>query len=51
MSGTASTLVHVAQPHRRRTLADPPWLKRILLAVAIGFVALFLVIPLGAVFV
>jgi ABC-type tungstate transport system substrate-binding protein len=51
MSGTASTLVHVAQPHRRRTLADPPWLKRTLLVVAIGFVALFLVIPLGAVFV
>jgi sulfate/thiosulfate transport system permease protein len=51
MSGSASTLVHVAPPHRRRTLADPPWLRRTLLAVAIGFVALFLVIPLGAVFI
>ena len=35
---------------RRHPLADPPWLKSILIAIALLFVALFLLMPLLAVF-
>jgi sulfate transport system permease protein len=51
MAGSASTLTHVARPHSRRGLEDPRWLKYTLLGIAFGFVLLFLVVPLTAVFV
>jgi sulfate transport system permease protein len=51
MAGHASTLVYVAAHRRRRSIEDPRWLKVILITVALGFVALFLVVPLLVVFV
>ncbi len=50
MAGHVSTLTYVAQHHRRRSIEDPRWLKIALLTVAGGFVMLFLVVPLLAVF-
>ncbi|EXI93162.1 MAG: Sulfate transport system permease protein CysW [Candidatus Accumulibacter sp. BA-94] len=35
---------------RRRATAEPPWLRRLLLAVGLGFLVLFLLLPLLAVF-
>ncbi|MBE2213912.1 MAG: sulfate ABC transporter permease subunit CysW [Opitutaceae bacterium] len=51
MAGHASTLTYVAQHHRRRSIEDPLWLKVLLIAIAVGFVSLFLVVPLLSVFV
>src|SRR5262245_38678763 len=41
--------VHAPNAHRA-ALADPPWLRWTLVAVSLGFLGLFLVLPLAAVF-
>jgi sulfate transport system permease protein len=43
MSGPGAT--------RTSAMADPPWLRRLLIALALAFVGLFLVVPLATVFV
>ncbi|HEX2101163.1 MAG TPA: sulfate ABC transporter permease subunit CysW [Candidatus Synoicihabitans sp.] len=50
MAGSASTLSYVAAPSRRRSIEDPQWLRWSLTTIALGFVALFLVVPLLVVF-
>lgn len=54
MAGSASTFVSrsgAAQVAARRPgTSDPRWLRWLLLAIALGFLALFLVLPLAAVF-
>jgi sulfate/thiosulfate transport system permease protein len=50
MAGHASTLAYVASHRRRRSIEDPLWLRGLLIGVAILFVAVFLVVPLLAVF-
>jgi sulfate/thiosulfate transport system permease protein len=42
----SSTVRHAS----RRATVDAPWLKGLLITVALGFLALFLVLPLVAVF-
>jgi sulfate transport system permease protein len=37
-------------PRAASAVADPPWVRRLLVGVALSFVALFLVLPLGTVF-
>jgi sulfate transport system permease protein len=47
----AATTFHV--PHQvvhRRTTGEPPWVRRLLIGVALGFIGLFLVLPLIFVF-
>ncbi len=51
MAGTVSTLAHVARHRQRRSLGDPRWVRVALIGAALLFVALFLVVPLAAVFV
>ncbi len=46
-----ATTFHV--PHQvvhRRTTGEPPWVRRLLIGVALGFIGLFLVLPLVFVF-
>jgi sulfate/thiosulfate transport system permease protein len=50
MAGTISTLAYVAKHRQRRSLGDPRWVRFLLLATALLFTALFLLIPLAAVF-
>jgi len=51
MAGHASTLTYVAAHRARRSIEDPRWLRWLLISIALGFVGLFLVVPLAAVFV
>ena len=47
----AATTFHV--PHQvvhRRTTGEPPWVRRLLIGIALGFIGLFLVLPLIFVF-
>ncbi len=51
MSGTASTLTRGASKHLHRpALAEKPWVRRLLIAASLGFLGLFLLIPLVVVF-
>jgi sulfate/thiosulfate transport system permease protein len=50
MAGTVSTLTYVAGHRRRRSIDDPRWLRGALIAFALLFVAVFLVMPLALVF-
>ena len=50
MAGNVSTLAHVAKHRQRRSLQDPQWLRVALIGLALLFVAIFLVVPLVAVF-
>ena len=50
MAGTVSTLTYVAGHRRRRSIEDPRWLRWGLIAFALLFVAVFLVMPLAVVF-
>src|SRR5262249_34293182 len=47
---TETTSVHPQTPSIRAALQDPPWVRVTLIALALGFVALFLLLPLLAVF-
>lgn len=51
MAGTVSTLTYVAGHRRRRSIEDPRWLRWGLIAFALLFVAVFLVMPLALVFI
>lgn len=46
---SAKNAVEVSVPPR--ATSDPPWARTIILAVALGFMGLFVVLPLTAVFV
>lgn len=45
-----SSVQHTKPEHSARSTGEPLWLQRILIAVALVFVGLFLVLPLAAVF-
>ena len=51
MAGSASTLTRVGAPASGRALTEPRWVQRMAIGVALGFLALFLVVPLLSVFV
>jgi len=52
MSGAASRLQRGAGHHiERPALEEKPWVRRVLIGVALGFLALFLLVPLVVVFV
>jgi sulfate transport system permease protein len=46
----AMTSVHTSSPASRR-ITEPPFIKWLLIAIALGFIGLFLVVPLTSVFV
>jgi sulfate/thiosulfate transport system permease protein len=48
--GPATTLKTTVARPRRRATSEPPWVRRLLLGVALLFLALFLVVPLASVF-
>ena len=48
--GPSSTLVHSAAAHRRHPTSEPPWVRWLLIGSALGFLALFLLVPLASVF-
>ncbi len=50
MAGNISTLAYVAKHRQRRSLSDPAWVRYSLIAVALLFVGLFLIVPLASVF-
>lgn len=50
MAKNVSTLAYVAKHPRRRSIEDPLWLRVALIAVALGFVGLFLIVPMVVVF-
>jgi sulfate transport system permease protein len=50
MAGNVSTLAHVAKHRQRRSLRDPWWARSALIGASLLFVAVFLVVPLAAVF-
>lgn len=51
MAGAASRWTSHSSAASRRALQEPAWLRAVLLAVTLGFLGLFLVVPLVAVFV
>ncbi len=50
MARNVSTLAYVAKHPRRRSIEDPLWLRGVLIAVALAFVGLFLIVPMLVVF-
>lgn len=44
------TMTPALRPARRRPTSEPPWMRRLLIAGALVFLALFLVVPLASVF-
>ena len=50
MAGNISTLAYVTKHRQRRSLGDPTWVRFSLIAVALLFVGLFLIVPLASVF-
>jgi sulfate transport system permease protein len=50
MAGSAISLERRVSPAPARTLTEPPWVQRLLIGVSLGFLALFLVVPLLTVF-
>jgi sulfate transport system permease protein len=50
MAKNVSTLAYVAKHPRRRSIEDPIWLRIVLISVALGFVGLFLIVPMLVVF-
>ncbi|HEX9291277.1 MAG TPA: sulfate ABC transporter permease subunit CysW [Anaeromyxobacteraceae bacterium] len=53
-TSTATTSTATANPTKRsahlRATQDPPWVRRLLVALALGFVGLFVLLPTAAVF-
>src|SRR5688572_16229379 len=43
-------LAHAVRPASRSAVTDPAWVRRTLIAVSAGFLGLFLLLPLAAVF-
>ena len=50
MAKSVSTLAYVAKHPRRRSIEDPLWLRIVLIATALAFVGLFLIVPMLVVF-
>lgn len=50
MAGNVSRLKNTTTEAKKRATSEPLWVKLILITVALGFLALFLVVPLVAVF-
>ena len=50
MAKNVSTLAYVARHPRRRSIEDPLWLRVLLIGTALGFVGLFLIVPMLVVF-
>ncbi len=48
--GPAATLNRASMTPRRRPTSEPPRVRRLLIGLALGFLALFLVVPLASVF-
>lgn len=51
MAGAASRLKSHSTSASRRALQEPAWLRVVLIVITLGFLGLFLVVPLAAVFV
>jgi sulfate/thiosulfate transport system permease protein len=51
MASVSSTLSRSGGPLAGRSLTEPAWVRRTLIAVSLAFLALFLLVPLAAVFV
>lgn len=51
MTGVATSLGRRRVQIERPALAEPPWMRRLLMAAGLGFLALFLLVPLLVVFI
>jgi len=50
MKAAATLAAKIQRTHRRRATTEPAWVRRLLIATALIFLSLFLVVPLASVF-